>query len=103
MEAQLLEAQRREAEAAEIDDELARVCGTVNMATARQVALIRRALDNGCYAGSGVRSAEQWVAWRCGVSPGHARALVGAARRLPELPQTTAAFAAGELSVDQVG
>ena len=98
-----LDAERREAEAEAIDGELARVCGIINMAAARQVELIRRALDNGSYAASGVRSAEQWVAWKCGVSPGHARALVAAARRLPELPESAAAFAAGELSEDQVG
>ena len=96
-------AARREAEATEIDHELARVCGTANMANARMVELIRRALDNGSYALSGVRSAEQWVAWKCGVSPRHARSLVAMARRLPELPRTRAAFDAGELSADQVG
>ena len=99
------EAQEREAvavEAAAIEAELAQVCGTLNMAAARQVELIARALENGSYAGSGVRSPEQWVAWQCGVSLRHARELVVMARRLPELPVTQATFAAGELAEDQV-
>jgi hypothetical protein len=72
------------------------------MAAAHQVELIARALENGSYAGAGIRSAEQWVAWQCGVSLSHARQLVAMARRLPELPVTGAAFGAGELAEDQV-
>jgi hypothetical protein len=97
------EAAGREAEAARIEAELARACGTANMATARQVELIAQALENGSYAGAGVRSAEHWVAWQCGVSARRARELVRMARRLPELPETAAAFARGELAEDQVG
>jgi hypothetical protein len=96
------EAEEREAEAAALEAELARACGTANMAAAHQVELIARALENGSYAGAGIRSPEQWVAWQCGVSLARARQLVGMARRLPELPVTAAAFGAGELAEDQV-
>jgi hypothetical protein len=75
------EVEDREAEGAEIDAELARACVTANMAAARQVDLIARALENGSYALAGIRSAEQWVAWQCGVSLSHARQLVSMARR----------------------
>ncbi|HEX2041900.1 MAG TPA: DUF222 domain-containing protein, partial [Acidimicrobiales bacterium] len=81
-------AEDREAEGAEIEAQLARACGTANLAAARQVELIAKALENGSYAGAGIRSAEQWVAWQCGVSLSHARQLVAMARRLPELPAT---------------
>ncbi len=66
------------------------------------VELIARVLDTGAWAEWGIRSPEHWVAWKCGVSAGRARRLVRMARRLPELPETRAAFEAGELAEDQV-
>jgi hypothetical protein len=59
-------------------------------------------LATGAWMGAGIRTAEQWVAWQCGVSPSRARALVAMAGRLPDLPSTATAFNAGELSEDQV-
>ena len=53
------------------------------------------------WAGAGIRTAEQWVAWKCGVNPSRARTLVAMARRLGQLPETKAALEAGELSEDQ--
>ncbi|PZS16108.1 MAG: hypothetical protein DLM54_11660, partial [Acidimicrobiales bacterium] len=85
-----------------IDDEIAEVCGTLNATAGRLVALIAQALESGAYAVAGIHSAEQWVAWTCGVSPGRARRLVAMARRLGELPETRAALEAGELGEDQV-
>lgn len=92
----------REAEAARLEIEMAEVCGVVNAATGRLVDLIAQVLATESWHGAGIRSAEQWVGWKCGVSAGRARALVRMARRLVELPETKAAFAAGELSEDQV-
>ncbi len=89
-------------EAAGLEDEIAEVCGILNVATGRLVSLIGRVLATESYAGAGIRSPEQWVAWKCGVSLGRARALVSMARRLPELPETRAALEAGELAEDQV-
>ncbi len=66
------------------------------------VGLIARVLALGAWEGVGIRSAEQWVAWKCGVSPARARRLVAMARRLAELPETKAAMEAGELAEDQV-
>jgi len=91
-----------EGEAALLEGEIAEVCGILNVATGRLVALIGRVLATESYAGAGIRSPEQWVAWQCGVSLGRARSLVAMARRLPELPDTRTALEAGELAEDQV-
>ena len=85
-----------------LEGEIAEVCGLLNATTARLVELIARVLATGAWMGAGIHSAEQWVAWQCGVSPRRARALVAMANRLPELPSTATAFTAGELSEDQV-
>ncbi|HSH60937.1 MAG TPA: DUF222 domain-containing protein, partial [Acidimicrobiales bacterium] len=94
--------EQREAEAAALEGELAEVCGALNAATARLVALVGQALETGACEGTGIHSPEQWVAWKCGVSGGRARRLVAMARRLPELAHTASAFNGGELSEDQV-
>lgn len=91
-----------EAEAERIEAEIAEVCGVLNAQIGRLVGLIGRVLETEAWAGWGVRSAEHWVAWKCGVSPRRARSLVAMARRLPELPETQAALEAGELSEDGV-
>ena len=91
-----------EAVAAGLEDEIAQVCGVMNAAVGRLVSLIAGALETGAWEGVGIRSAPQWVAWKCGVSLGRARRLVAMARRLGELPETKAAMEAGELAEDQV-
>ena len=92
----------REAESQRLEAEIADVCGLLNAATGRLVELIAKVIETGAWQGWGIRSAEQWVAWKCGVSPARARSLVAMARRLGELPETRAALEAGELSEDQV-
>ncbi len=94
---------QREAEAARLEAELAEVCGLLNAATGRLVALVGQVLATGAWEGFGIRCPEQWVQWQCGVSRRRAKTLVGMARRLPELPETRGALEAGELSEDQVG
>ena len=91
-----------EAKGAALEDEIAEVCGVINAAVGRLVGLIARVLAAEAWEGVGIRSAEQWVAWKCGVSLSRARRLVAMARRLSELPETKAAMAAGELGEDQV-
>ncbi len=85
-----------------VEAELAQVCGLLNQSHARLVALVAAALDDDVWAGGGFRSVEHWLAVRAGLSPGRAAALVRIARRVPDLPATSAAFTAGRLSVDQV-
>src|SRR3712207_12268 len=92
---------QQEAEAVRLEAELAQVVGVLNAATGRLVELVAKVLDTEAWAGFGVRSPEQYVGWKCGLSPGRARRLVGLARRLPELPETRAALAEGALSEDQ--
>ncbi len=96
-------ANAHELEAQRLEGEIAEVCGLLNATNARLVRLIRDVLSTGAWTGWGVRSPEHWVAWQCGVSAGHARKLVAAARRLNDLPVAEAASDAGELSEDQVG
>ncbi|MGY1688546.1 DUF222 domain-containing protein [Geodermatophilus sp. SYSU D01105] len=50
----------------------------------------------------GIRSCAHWLAWQCGMSPGTAREHVRVARALVNLPQVSAAFAAGRLSYSEV-
>jgi len=85
-----------------IEAEIAEVCGVMNAAVGRLVGLIAQVLETGAWEGAGIRSAQQWVAWKCGVSTSRARRLVSMARRLGELPATKAAMQAGELCEDQV-
>lgn len=88
--------------ATRLEVEIAEVCGVMNAAVGRLVNLISKVLETGAWEGAGIRSVQQWVAWKCGVSTGRARRLVAMARRLGELPDTKAAMEAGELGEDQV-
>src|SRR5919202_4234618 len=97
----MLEVAEREAEAERLEAEIAEVCGLLHATTGRLVELIRQVIETEAWQGWGIRSAEQWVAWKCGVSSARARSLVAMARRLGELPETRAALEPGELSEDQ--
>ena len=72
------------------------------MLHAQLVDTVVEALDGGLWEQWGIRSPEHWLAWQTGLSPARARQLIDTARRASELPVTFAAFADGELSVDQV-
>ena len=85
-----------------LEAEVAQVCGVANAAAGRLVALIADVLATGSWEGADILSPAHWVGWKCGVSAKRACRLVSMARRLPELPETRAAFEAGELSEDQV-
>ncbi len=89
-------------ESAELREELAEVCGVLNVAHARLVALTAQAIDRDLWQGWGIRSVEHWLCWQTGLSPSRAKQVVATARRYDELPATMDTFAAGELSVDQV-
>ena len=81
---------------------IADLCGHLNVLHAQLVDSIVEALEGDLWMQWGLRSPEHWLSWQAGLSPSHARQLVDAARRKAELPVTFAAFADGELSVDQV-
>jgi len=76
--------------------------GSLNVLDAERVELIAQVIETGAWEGWGIRSVHHWVTLHCGVSSAHAHALVASARRLSELPETWAKFAAGSLSADQV-
>ena len=85
-----------------LERRMADLCGHLNVLHAQLVDTVVEALDGGLWEQWGIRSPEHWLAWQTGLSPTRARQLVDAARRAGELPVTFAAFADGELSVDQV-
>ncbi|CAN5734909.1 HNH endonuclease signature motif containing protein [soil metagenome] len=96
-------ANEAELTARRLEAELAAACAQMHAATARVVGLVGEVLETGAWQAVGVRSAQHWVTWQCGVSAGRARSLVGMAKRLrEELPVTRASFEAGELAEDQV-
>jgi len=92
----------KEAAAERLEAEIAEVCGVLHAATGRLVGLIGQVVETEAWQGWGIRSAEQWVGWKCGMTPERARRLVAMARRVPELPETFSALVAGELSEDSV-
>ena len=59
------------------DAEIASLCGVINASHARLVAIVADALDDQSWAIAGVRSPEHWLTMRAGVSPVHARQVVG--------------------------
>jgi len=81
---------------------MADLCGHLNVLHAQLVDTIVESLDRGLWEQWGIRSPEHWLAWQTGMAPARARQLIETARRKAELPVTFAAFADGELSVDQV-
>lgn len=91
-----------DARLARLEKRAASLAGVIAAATAEQVELIAEVLEADLWVGWGITSPEHWVALRCGVSPSRARRLVAAARRLADLPQVRAAFAAGEITEDHV-
>jgi hypothetical protein len=91
-----------EVAAVALQTRMADLCGHLNVLHAQLVDAVVEALDGGLWEQWGIRSPEHWLAWQTGMSPGRAKQLVDTARRAGELPATFAAFADGELSVDQV-
>jgi hypothetical protein len=88
---------------ADVDDELDDVAGQLNAQHARLVDVtIRLLADEASWAGPGVWTAEQYLAWRVGIAPNRARQIVEIARRSHELPECLEAFRRGELAVDQM-
>lgn len=97
----LLASEPHESETRATEAEIATICGHLNVLHARLVAITEDALVTGSWGGHGVRSPEHWLAWQTGLSPARARQVVLLAKRRHELPVTMAAFALGELSIDQ--
>jgi Domain of unknown function (DUF222)/HNH endonuclease len=87
---------------AELEREITTGAVRLAAATAAWLELVAEFDRREGWAGVGVRSCAQWLAWQCGLTPGAAREHVRVARALGRLPLTTAAFAAGRLSYSKV-
>ncbi|GAA4730330.1 hypothetical protein GCM10023328_06520 [Modestobacter marinus] len=82
-----------------------RICaGAVQLAaaTASWLRLVAEFDEREGWGGVGITSCAHWLAWKCALTPGTARQHVRVARALRNLPLTSAAFSAGELSYSKV-
>ena len=87
----------------QIDAGLNEVAGHLNAQHARLTDLTVALLaDESAWAGPGVYRAEQYLAWKTGLSLTRAKQIVTIARRAAELPVSMDAFRHGELAVDQI-
>lgn len=85
-----------------LEGEVAAVAGVLNAAQGRMVLHAAELLaDPFLGLGEGVHTPALYLAWKAGMSSGHARDVARVAKRLDELPCTVAALCAGELSLDQ--
>ena len=83
-----------------IASQLSELAGVVNVAVAEMVDLVAQADEGGVW--EGYRSIGQWLLLHAGASSSRAAKWVTMAHQLAERPVLRAAFAAGELSEDQV-
>jgi Domain of unknown function (DUF222)/HNH endonuclease len=88
--------------AEDLETRLAAVCGVLNAAHAQLVQLVAEVVECGAWDVPGIRSVEQWVAWKGGFSSARAKQVVEISGRSNELPITLQSFADGEVSIDQV-
>lgn len=86
----------------DIETRVAGVCGILNAAHAQLVKLVAEVVETRAWDVPGIRTAEQWVAWKTGFSFVRAKQIVQIAGRSTELPVTLQTFTDGELSIDQV-
>jgi hypothetical protein len=83
-------------------DEICALAGHLAAATCTWILLVGEFDRRNGWAGPGLRSCAQWLAWRVGMSDHAAREHVRVARALPRLPMVQADFAAGRLSYSKV-
>ncbi len=82
-----------------LEAEIEQLASTLTASTARWLELLGEYDTRyGWGAWVGIKSLTHWVAWRCGLDERSAREHVRVARALRDLPRTTAAIKAGELS-----
>ncbi|BAN04467.1 HNH endonuclease signature motif containing protein [Ilumatobacter coccineus] len=85
------------------------VAAEINLVAGHRNALDGRLVDvaiwllaNDGWKGTGLRKPEQFLAFRCGLSPASARRYVQVAARAEELPESIGALRRGELCLDQL-
>ena len=87
----------------ELADEICALAAHMTAATCRWLLLVAEFDRSEAWGQAyGITSCAHWLSWRCGIALGTARDQVRVARRLPDLPVTTARFATGELSYAKV-
>lgn len=85
-----------------VRDELSDIAGHRNAQDGRLVDVAVWLLEHSEWQGEGLWKPEQFLAWRCGLSPSAARRYVRIAERAHELPESVDALRRGELSLDQL-
>ncbi len=88
--------------AVDIEHEISEIAGALNLINSRLVKVAERALERGEWIGHGIHSPAQWLAWKAGMSPQHAKQIVQIAEQRASFPLVIDAFDRGELTVDQV-
>lgn len=78
------------------------IAGHRNALDGRLVDIAVWLLDDDAWKGTGLRKPEQFLAFRCGLSPASARRYVQVAERADELPESIDALRRGELCLDQL-
>jgi len=82
---------------------VAELMGVINAATSELVDVIGDVVESGVWeTAAGIKSAEHWVTWQCGVSHARAESWVRMGRRRRELPESTALFRSAQLSEDSM-
>ena len=85
-----------------LNDRLSEVAGRLNAANATLVAVTEELLTTDAWQQGGMRSPNQFLCWKAGLSPERATAVVAVARRRSEFPEVIGSFERGELSLEQV-
>ena len=86
----------------DLDRAITQLAQHMNAETYRMLVLVREFDERFGWAKWGCASCADWLAWRCGISPGAAREKVRTANSLRELLAISAAFADGKLSYSKV-
>ncbi len=79
-------------------DDLAALRRHINGCEAEFIRRLRRFDDGQGFVGTGTFGAKQWLGYECKLSPSVASDRVAMSRQLPALPQTSEAFADGDIS-----
>lgn len=84
-----------------LDDRLADACGQLNASYAELADVLSEAIAADACQGWGIRTKEQWIMWRTGLSRAHVDQLVALVEARHTHSRVSAAFSAGQLSIDQ--
>ncbi len=85
-----------------LEHELADLTAHLEVATHRQLTILRALAPTGFWLNRNAASFAQWLSWRIGLAPGAAREKLRVARALGDLPSVDAAFATAKLSYSKV-